>query len=550
MLLIESFELRAGSIKTVFGNTTDLFEYRDVQQDVRYLTPREEAGTVSITNGTPNLVGVGTTFTNLKPGDQIHVGATTQRDPAAIWYEVLSVTNDLNLVLTTNYAETTAAGVAWTGRILFSGIIQNPWVAEPFYNGSALGGPSPTGDRLYLCNQIDEVVAWDGAIDQVYTPALANVQTCRHMKQHKNKMIFVAPTVSGTFAKYSIRTSDVGKPEDTVNGEAVELIVHDGPDELLAAFPIGEQLAIYAKESVTIAQSVALPLVYVFRTVINDYGPLSPRGIAVYPDFHDFIARDREYRFNGAGAVPINDHVWRDVIRQITPERNFFLHHHFIDEEGELVWCVPLTSDADTTDGSSERAYITQFMEDVGERNPEAHTLRELPALVFGNYLRDTTLTWNQIQQQWQNFNYRWNDRFFFAQFPLTLFGDEAGDIFVYGGSTDKNGTAMDSFARFARVATGNVEQSAVIRRIYPYLEQIAGSTDLMTVRLYGTDTPDGIASLLSTQTLSRGMNTSTRFVSPRQSARYVEVWIGQTAERAYWGLAGYSIDTAPGAGR
>lgn len=549
-LMIESFVLRDGSIQTIFGNTTDIFSFDDLLSTLSYLTPRYETGTASVTDGSPIVDGVGTTWlTNVKAGDFFSFGAT-ETDPTAIWYEVLSIGADNELTLTVDYDEATAGPSDYTIRQVFTGDIGTPWFTETFYNGVGLGGPVAEGDRWYATNGRDPVIAWDGSADVVYLPALGNVDTCAVLLRHKNKMIYFAPTVSGSFEKFSMRTSDIGNPEDTVTGEAAELIVHDGPDQIQTAKVIGELIAIYSEKNITLAQSVTLPLVYLFRTVVTGYGPSSRRGVAVYPDFHDFVGSDRQYRFNGSTIVPVNNHVWRDVIRRITPERNNFLLSHFDEERGELLWVTPLTTDADTENGPPEECFTNHYMEDVGSRAPDPHTRRNLPALVLGSYERQTTLTWDQISQEWQNFSYRWNDRFFFAEFPLTLFGDENGNIFILNGDTTQNGVLMDNFVRFARVAVGTIEFKGIIKRIYPFIEQLLGSTDTVQVRLYGSDTLNGVATLLSDQSFSTGIPTEKHFVSPRKSARYVEIEIGVDQGINFWSLVGYAIDTVPGSAR
>lgn len=552
VLLIESFPLRNGSVRTVFGNTTDLFQYDDVAETVAFLTPRYEVGTALFTNGSAVVTGTGTlwnTASNAKPGDFISAGAT-ETDPLAVWYEILTVDSDTQVTLTANFAQVTTLSIPYTIRKTFTGLVDDPWFTETFYNGSALGGPATTGDRMYFTNGIDAVVAWDGAADVVYTPALGNVDTCRDIIRHKNKLIYFVPTVGGSLELYSIRTSDIGKPEDTVNGEAAELIVYDGPDELIAIKLIGEQIALYGKASVTLAQSVSLPLIYVFRTVVNGYGPISTRGVAVYPDFHDFVGRDRQYRFNGATIMPVNDHVWRDVLRRIPPIRNGYLLNHFDEERGELLWVTPLTTDAIPETGPPEICFTNHYMEDVGERSPDPFTRRELPALTIGSYARQTTLTWDQIAEQWQDFSYRWNDKFFFEQFPLTLFGDINGNIFTLNASTAKAGVLMDSFVRFARVSVGSIESNGIVKRIYPFIEQVVDSVDTVTVTLFGAKSIDGAASLLSAQNFQTGFTDQKIFVSPRASTRYAEVQVGIEQARNYWALSGYAIDTAPGSAR
>lgn len=554
VLLVDSFEKRDGTIRTILGNTTDLFSYNEATETVAYLTLRYETGTIDVTNADATVMGTGTSWlTEAKAGDFLFVGATGEVDPTAAWLEIASITSDTEIELVDPYAGATAAGEVYTIRQLFTGNINSVWFTEPFYNAAALTSGAAEGDRWYATNGADSVVAWDGDTDQVYFPDLGDVEKCVYLRRHKNRMVFVAPTTSGEFKKFSIRTSDVGKPEDTVNGEAAELIVHDGPDELLAAEPIGELLAIYAKQHVILAQYIGLPLIYAFRAVVSDYGPIASRAISVYPDYHDFIATDRMYRFNGASAEPIDDHVWRDILRRLTPERFQFFHTHFDEEQADLLHVCPLTTDTDPEQGPPEQAYSRHYMEDMQQGRgqvPQPYTRREMPALCFGKYKRDGTLTWDQISEAWEEYNYRWNDRYFFKLFPLTLFGDVDGNVFILNGDTTKNGALMDSYARFARATVGSIEHRSVVMRIYPFLEQQVGSDATITITLYGADTIEGVASEVSSQSFRMAIDTTQHFVSPRKSTRFAEVQIGFEQARDYWAATGYAIDTKPGAAR
>jgi hypothetical protein len=548
--LISSFRLRDGTIRTVFGNTRDLFAWDDDDQLVTYITPRYGTGTVTVTNGSPTIEGAGTAFlANVKAGDQFALGAN-EDDPAATWYEVLAVVDDDTLTLTANYAQATQAGQAYTIRSVFTGDENDFFFTEIFYGGTGFG--SGTGDdRWYATNNVDRVVAWDGVATQVYRPDLGDVETCAYLRRDSNRMIFVAPTVSGAYKKFSIRTSDVGAPEDTVNGEAAELVVHDGDDELLLAMPIGDLLSIYGRRSITVAQYVGAPLFYAFRSVVPDAGPVSARAVADFPDHHYFISDDAQYIFDGTRAEVVNSHVWRDVARRIVPERVAQLHCWFDDTVGELLWAVPLTTDTAPEDGSPERAYVHHYLEDVdASRYPDPHTLREVPARVFGPFLRPESLTWDQMENEWDEYNIRWNDKFFFAKFPQSLFGDVSGNIFILNEQATQNGTIPVSYARFPRIALGTPKTKGVVTRIYPYIEQQPDSTQEVQVRLWTTNVFEGIAALVSDLAIAMGFGTSKNFVNPRKAARFAEVEIGTSASPAYWACSGYAMDTETGGDR
>jgi len=74
-------------------------------------TPAALAGTITFTNGSKEVVGVGSSFTT-----EITSGSWIRRAATEYWYEVESVTNDLNLVLVENFLELTGAGGLGTSQ--------------------------------------------------------------------------------------------------------------------------------------------------------------------------------------------------------------------------------------------------------------------------------------------------------------------------------------------------------------------------------------------------------------------------------------------------
>lgn len=546
VMLIERFVTRSGSINTVFANTTDLFQYNPNNSEVVYLTPREETGTVDVTNGSTTVSGTGTSWsTTLKAGDFIAVGATGETSLGATWYEIASITSDTELELTETYNETTSTGEDYTARSVFTGDETNVFSTEVFFNAADLTTGSD-GDRWYATNGIDNVVAWDGTSDQAYVPDLGNVDTCRYLKRFSNIMFYISPTISGDQRGDSVRTSAIGKPEETVSDEAAEFIVQDSNDNLVAAAEIGDLLALYGENSITLAQFVGDPLQFVFRGAAADTGPISSRALALFPDAHYYIGRDGQYVFDGTRAATVNDHVWRDVRRRTPPEREYQTIAAFDEEQGDLFWVTPLTTDSDQ-DGAPEVALVQHYLEDTGQQRPEAFTRREMPVTAIGDFERETSITWDQLTQQWSEYNFRWNDKFFEAGFPQKLIGTRSGDVFILGESNEKNGTAMTSFARFSRVSLGSVEQSTVVRRVYPFIEETPGGE--LQVTVYGAEAPHAKASQRAQLTFEMDLPDANRFVSPRQAMRYMEVRF-DGVDGAFWRLSGYTVDAVPGARR
>lgn len=548
VLLIDTFVPRNDPKQLIFGNTSDLFRYNQNTDELEYLTPRYEDGTVAVTNASATVTGTGTAWTtNAKAGDFIHIGDTGENDPAAEWYEIDVVVSDTELTLTEPYAGSTDSGLDYTLRQVFLGDLRTPFITETFLDAEGVEGTD--GDRWYATNGVDPIVAWDGSADQVYRPNLGNVDTAVYIRRFKNVMLYLRPTISGSLEVARVRTSDIGRPEDVVDGAAAEFVVHDGADQILAALELGELLAIYAERHVILAQFVGPPLMFVFRTAVTGFGPKSPRALAQFPDHHLFLGPDAQYIFNGAQASYHNNHVFREVVRQTSPQRLDLIHSFFDEENGELLWVVPLNSDADPDEGPPEKAFVHHYLEAVGD-NPDPHTKRDMPATAFGFFQREGTLTWDQLTETWQETNIRWNDQLLQDAFPLILFGDAEGNVFTLNTQDSQAGTIPLSFVRFSRRPTSNTVRKGVVRRIYPFLEQLPSASHAVQVRLRGAETAEGQAVTLSTQDYAVSQLTSTFFVSPRKSARFVEVEFRTDDTKGFWRLTGYDLDIVAGGER
>lgn len=557
VLLIDSFRQRSGTKKTIFGNTTDLFSYDDNTEALAYITPRYETGTIATTSGSPNIVGTGTLWNttvgftkNLKSGDYISVDATGRTSPSSVWYKIQTVNSDTSITLTTNYVGTTAGGKLYTGRSCFTGELDTPFFTEVFYNGAALGGGTGT-DRWYATNGIDQIVAWDGAATQVYRPNFGTIETCNYLRRFKNVMFFIAPRISGALLTYAINTSAIGQPENAVTLEASQFIVSDDTAPLIAAIQIGELLAIYSTNSITLAQFVGSPVMYAFRTAVHGVGPRSARAVAQFPDHHVLLATDSQYRFDGVAARPFNTHVWKQVTRQISPQRLSSIITHFDESRGDLIWVVPLTTDANPDSGPPEKAYTTHYLEQIDEDQPQPHSYRELPATALGYYDRLTTLTWDDLVADWTSYNFRWNDQFLQTSFPFTLFGDNLGNIFTLNELSTKAGTPMSVYVRFSRRPVVDNRTRGVVTRLYPHIDPIPGATHSVHCRIRCFD---GEATSLQLTTeddfaVDDAVQVN-RFVSPRAPARFVEVEFATDGANEPFALGGYDMDGSRGGKR
>lgn len=547
---ITTFFFRDGTSVTMFATTKDVFEYDSSQAEPFLLTPRYEVGTVDVSAADPAVVTTNTGsplwLTNLKPGDFIHFGVTGQRKIANVWYEIDTVDNDDQLTLTTAVTGAPLVNQAYTARQTFTGSLDNIWDSQNFLRAN----PGDV-DLIFLTNGVDDIMKWNGTDDEVtLLPSLGF--TCKVLFSFKNMMIYGNVTEAGSVNATTIKNSDVGFPEELALGLASEFRVHDGVDGILSIRGFANFMAIYSTSNITMTQFVGTPTVFVFREIEAGFGPISSRLIAPFPDFHEFVSVDAIYKFNGVRLVRVHGHVFREVIRKFSPNRRQLAIAHFDFENGEVMWVIPLTSDANSQepDAPPEVAYTQHYLETrhgLGESDPIM--IRDLPATALGNFQRENSLKWSDISGIWEDQNFRWNDRFFAQSFPQTLFGDANGDVFILAETDSKDGADILSFARFGRRPVMDGRRKGTVRRIYPYVEKSEAS-GIMKVLLRCSDQVDGPVTDITMYDFDLSLPEGALFVSPRKSARFVEVEFAIAGTGKFLSITGYDIDATIGGER
>lgn len=545
--LLDLYRDRTGATELMIGTTRDLLIYNEGVP--LFITPRYETGTISVTNGSDQVVGVSTLWNGIvKAGDQLYVGAAGQRDPEAAWVTVESVEDDTHLTLSANYTGSTAIGQDYTIRLLFQGSLDQGWDSATFLDAGSSGE-----DRWYATNWFDWVVRWNGSATQV-TQLDALAFRCKTLCVFKNMMIYgrLYDTSTSEHKPLSIRNSVPGDPEDVSNAGAAENRVLWGPNEITAVRPMTDLLTIHSKYELVTGQYVGEPLIWVFRTAANDIGAVGRHAVANFGDYLEFIGPDTQYRFDGARATEINGHVWREIMRQHSTNRETMLRATFDDEQGDLLWSIPLTSDADTgSSGPPETVLVEHYLERPYTINrngtlsqaPSPFTLRELPALSFGNYPRVTNITFADLSGAgFSSQNYPFNSAQFSQAFPVPLFGAEDGYIYQYNSGATKDGASMASFARFGRRAAVDGQYKGLIARIYAYAKKQPGAAYTLTVRLRTTDHGHGEITVKDTSEYDL-THAGNDFVSPFKVARFFEIEFGSDGAGEVWELSGYDVE-------
>lgn len=536
--LVDQFFLSSGSQILIFGTTKDLYQYNEGTADVTFITPIYSIGTADATVSTAIVSGTGTGWTSgIAVGDYIAFGSADTVDPDATWYEIAAVSTDTKLTLVSVIASAVVSS-AYTVRKIFNGTVKDYWNTDSYLNATS------SADHWYATNGVDDIVRWDGASAQVSVLSALNFK-CRDLLVYKEMLLCFNITEAGVNKRTSMKNSDVGTPEDFTNGLAGEFIVYDGSDAIEQALLLGDNVVVYGSRHIALAQFVGSPTIFVFRTSIDGIGIQAGRAVVDFGDFHEFLGPDAQYSFDGISLREIGTQVWREALRAHAPNKFDFFQAHIDEENGEVLWITPLTTDpGDNSTGQPVTAYVEHYLENVPENTETPYTIRDLPATATGYFERATTLRFSDITTAWSSQNFRWNDRFFQASFPLNLFGDEDGNIFKLNETDDANGADITSYATFGLRATVDGRRKGIIKRIYPYASKLPAASYNLTVRV-------GLSNQANEASTASGdfgydltqADDANYFISPFLSGRFYQVEFRVEGQGRSFNLAGYDVE-------
>ncbi len=534
-----------GDKLNIFATPTDI--YRSASGlALAFITPHYDVGTASVNGtavtgtGTAWATPVGTGFrNNLRAGDFMSFGTAGVVDPLATWFQVSSVNSDTSITLGTS------AGVlgdaAYTGRQCFAGDTGNyRFSFEQFPNA----GAPDNGDLVFmangggtLANGVDPIFKWK-ALDPFGSLLSSFSFSCTVLKRFNNLMTYGNLLgVSGANAQLRLSTSmansDNGLPTSLTTGVAGQFVVGDGSNYLTRMGVLGNSLLLYMNGvtpggTVVSASFVGFPTIFQFTTIIRGRGPLAGGLVVEFPDRHQFIAADGEYRYNGLFIQIMNEHIWRDVLERLDFVRISQCFNLVDPVQGDVIWVVPLVSDtaAGTYLGNMQTAYVEHYIEQANNYLFKPYTQRD--ALNWTDGFTFTTRGSGNIGTQ-----------------AAPIVGDQAGFLSqIYAGDTQA-GVGYASTATFgARVLAGE-RSRALVKRIYPAVD--VGGTYNLNITLTMQDRITGPTTSTTTLGFPLSPEPVNRFVIPYRRGRVGAVTFSTPGPSQPWTLSGYDWDIVRG---
>lgn len=535
------------SVRLVLGTPTDLYDWHNGTPV--YITPIYNTGTASVSGTT--VTGIGTEWNtadgalsirkNVMPGDQIFFGSNLQNQPSANWHTIASVNSDTSLTL--SGPGTTASADLYTIRKRAQGNADEfHWDFEIFPSA----GPPLNCDAFFATNGVDPVVTWNPA--EIFAKYQSDMPfTCFELRRFRNLMIYGELQQDGENLGTSIANSDNGLPLDLASGVAGQYIISDGPYDINWLGILGNNLMIYMGNmeggSVVAAQFVGGATRFVFNEIIRGRGPIASRMVLEFPDHHEFLAMDGQYRYNGLYTQLMNPRVFRQVLPNFDRSRANRAFSQIIPQFGVAHIALPLQGDSGE---DISTAYVESYLENPSSVLVKPITIREFPFVSVGQLPAGADIEyWNEQTIPWNIDPDRWNSNDITGAYAQQFAGDTNGKIYILFSSDLQAGNGFNSFALFSQRLAAGERTRALLRRVYPFVDYVAAGYDLtVTVNFY--DQVGGPLARASTNTLALDYSGN-RFVSVFHRGRLFEIMFGidasGTTNARPWTLTGYDTD-------
>ena len=331
--------------------------------------------------------------------------------------------------------------IKWTGE-------DDSWI-------DYIEGMDANGHYLFLTNNFDQVIYWDGSIMQYYVPTsgLDSFITCRTLATYLGSLVLgnlvitdidtrypntVAYSAPGDFFDYSSTSADLVLLDSTKGG--IERILL-----------LGEVLVIYSVNSIGIARFVEGANRYNFdQIILGETRLMSGRGVIGLGPYHALVMQDNIYLFNGTKAlVPIAMNIQRlyESSLEVQQLSNAFAFNDTFRKRAYFI--LPITGP--DPDIYKVKMFVLNYVDFTLKQENLTWSVQEFSNIptCFGYFSEDKSLTWEMMTETWNQASISaltWRDCSVSPGFPFMVMGDATRVFVLDGRSITDNSIEVDGW--------------------------------------------------------------------------------------------------------
>jgi len=316
------------------------------------------------------------------------------------------------------YDVPTTAGIS-ISPITFTATPINSWTSEIF------------NDFAYAGNLQDGLYKWAGSGNFA---AIASSPKMHRLLSFRGYLFGFKIIDAGTNFFQRVQWTDEGNGDNWTTGDAGSIDLKAGSDWIVTGEIIGDFITVYKERSIHLIGFVGGTLVFGHREVVPGIGLVAKGAIQNLGNDHLFLGPEDFYIFNGISVRPVGTQISKWFFDRLHPTHKHNIRSTLIEEEGIVIFSYPSTS---STDGFPDEAIVFDL-----ER--EIWTERPLPAVSFGFYTRQVDQQIDQQINTIDSYTDPFDSRLVLASFPLNLFGNKAGKIFLLDDTDQADGVVIN----------------------------------------------------------------------------------------------------------
>ena len=300
-------------------------------------------------------------------------------------------------------------------------------------------GTDVNGRYLFITNNIDPVIYWDGTKMSIYVPStgLDDFDYCRTLTNYLGSLVLGNLTVDGVNYPDTVAYSTPGDFFDysSVNADIVLLESIRGGIERIKT--LGSAVVIYGMSSIGVARFVEGATGYVFDSIITgETRILGGRSVINLGAYHALVMQDNIYLFDGTkNLVPIASYISRTYVKALDMDQ-LGTAFAFNDTFNKRAYFVLPTSDGhimftlDYVDFTLKTLY---WSESEFTDEPKC----------FGFFSEDETLLWSsaKVDVPWSSLVLSWAETKKSPGFPFVVFGSDSRVFSLDRRTHPDNGT-------------------------------------------------------------------------------------------------------------